>query len=134
MLFLLITSILNFSYAKDYVNSRFTPLKFFGSQPHVQKILETESSLTELEQKLTSFYETFYEYSNTQSNVISTTKFKRPDIYLSINFAIARHLDALNEGISSLLNNSHLRLQSLEIYSLPNLSQLPSAEKNSIHR
>ncbi|MCH2534746.1 MAG: hypothetical protein MK008_09925 [Bdellovibrionales bacterium] len=129
MLFTILIFIFNSSFADNYVNSKFYPLTYFGSSDHLSKIEQTQNSINALHTKLSIFYRDFYEYGNTNKNVISSTKFKRPDIYKDSGLALQITLASLKDNLSILVKESELKIRTLELYKLPEISQLPSSEQ-----
>lgn len=129
MLYTILLFIFNSSFADNYVNSKFKPIRYFGSSDHVSKIEHAQNSVKALHTKLSIFYNDFYQYGNTNKNIISSTKFKRPDLYKDSSFSVQIILSEVKDNLSVLLKESESKIKNLELYKFPDISQLPHAEQ-----
>lgn len=131
MLFTILLFIFNSSFAYNYQFSKFEPLKYFGNSNHIVHIQKAQSNTHTFYKTLSMFYKDYYEYGNTNNNVISSTKFKRPDLYSNSSTTLIEAFENFKNSLSHLQNESLLRLKSLELYKFPEISQLTGREQET---
>lgn len=131
MLFISLFFLITTSFAKPYVFIEFDMLKFFGSSAHKSHVEKAEQATMQMNKSLSDFYTTYYQYTNTRSNIISTTKFKRPTSYEITNQDLKESFFEFEKRLNFLFNESILKLESLEKYALPAIEHLPQADQRS---
>lgn len=125
MLFIILVFIFNASFADINGYHKFDPLKYFGNSDHMTHIQKAQSSTNNLYKTLSMFYKDYYEYGNTTNNVISSTKFKRPDLYSHSSKKLNESFEDFKKNLPYLQTESSLRLRVLELYKLPEILNLP---------